>query len=151
MLIKLLSEEDQSDFHAIAQLISICDKPISIKQGDATRLGGGVIEVGMQKLTILEGQREVALLEQLNLEGSSDGNYQKARKGFFAIPYKDYVNEKFIENIKGYSIERIEDHAVKLEVSLTVLDEILAEKKILSKSLPFKKLEFFNYINLKLG
>ena len=149
MFLKLLSSQDKSDFLSLAELITLCDKPIL---WDGKKIEKITPQTNFENVSIDKGEKEIAQLEELRGEGvsgivSSLGGAVPGLGGMFRGFFSEIEN-KLLKKIKNYPLQEIEQPTARLEIALEVLRELLKGKKTELPSVP--KLQLFELMQVAL-
>lgn len=127
MLLKILSQQDKSDFLAIAELLTLCDKPIL---WDGKKIEEITPQANFENATIQKSEKEITLMDELEKEsGTETSKYKYERSGFFSIRTGETVEGKLLEKIKNYPFKQIEEPTTRLGAALAVLKDLLKGKK----------------------
>jgi hypothetical protein len=150
MLLKLLSPQDKSDFLVLAELITICDKPLLCEGRKIEELTS---QSNFDNLTIQKGGTDVALMDELTKECNVDNfvnfvNLMNNGKGFFGSPINETVEKKLLKKLKKHPLQKIEELTTRLGVALEVLRDLLKDKKSELPSVP--KLQLFELMQVAL-
>jgi len=134
MLLKLLSSQDKSDFLAIAELLSLCDKPLL---WDGKKIEDITPQTNLENVSIQKGEKKAIQIQKLKSGKDGFGDFAAAFGDIFVDGFASYrVESKLIEKIKTIPLQKTQDPAVRLEVSVKVLRELLAGKKTELPSIP---------------
>lgn len=147
MLLKLLSPQDKSDFLVIAELITLCDKPLLCEGKKIEELTS---QSNFDMVTIKKGETDVVLMDEL-IKECNITNIDKlitTQKGFFSGRKDETIEKKLLEKLKKYPLQKIEETTTRLGVALEVLRDILKGKKIELPSVP--KLQLFELMQVAL-
>ncbi len=140
MLLKLLSKQDKYDFILIAELLTICDKPI-LQDGKEINIiapeinfillpqqsthssnlfgnRGMLPSQHIPEFTIQKNEKEVALIEELKNEGDGYINYTHSKS----------VEEKLLKQVSAYSLQNIQKPSTRMAAATAVLKELLTGK-----------------------
>ena len=151
MLIHLLEQQNKSIFIQIAELITICDKPLLVNDKKFDRLDTNT-NMDNLPLSIQRNEKEDVLINQLKGEISK----YEAKEGEWAnfseiMKWKNkqyFLEQKLVLKLKSYPSGNIQKTEVRLETSLFVLEELLSNKKSDFPSTP--KLMLFELMQVAL-
>ncbi len=134
MLLKLLSSQDKSDFLVIAELLSLCDKPLL---WDGVKIEDITPQTNLENVSIQKGEKKNSQIPKLKSGKDGFGDFAAAFGDIFRDGFAGYkVESKLLEKIKTIPLQKTQDPAVRLEVSVKVLRELLAGKKAELPSVP---------------
>lgn len=149
MLLKLLPKQEKSNFLLIAELLTICDKPIYLNGKElliiAPKVNFILVDkqfldeflIDIKSITIQKNKKEGQLIADLKNEGDD-----------FIHSECGILETKLIEKIATYPLHSIPEPETRLMAALAVLKSLLTEKKSEFPSVP--KLMIFELMQVAL-
>lgn len=134
MLLKLLSSQDKSDFLAIAELLSLCDKPLL---WDGKKIEDITPQTNLDNVSIQKSKKQPIQIPKLKSDYNGFGGFAEAFGDIFEDVFgNSRIESRLLEKIKTIPLQKTQEPAVRLEVSAKILRELLAGKKTELPSIP---------------
>ena len=124
MLLKLISKQEKNNLLEVVEILSISDKPLL---WDGKKKDEITPKTDLGKISIEKGEKETALIAGLKAESGEHENI---------FIFYENIEKRLLRKLKQFSLQKIDEPSTRVEAAVTILKEILNEKKYTLPSVP---------------